>query len=206
MCSAAAGLLGGAGVGIVVMAGGVPGATFASHPVAEIMEDLQFTLGAGPRVDAWTIGIPIAESDLDATPVERWAGFCVEAVHAGVRSVYSFPLRVGAVRLGVLTLYRHDPGPMDADVYTDAMIVADVLTHTLLSTQESHAGDGFDERLSEEELNADVHQASGMVSVQLGVSVGEALTRLRARAFAEGTTLAAVARDVVARRLRLDDA
>jgi hypothetical protein len=43
-----------------------------------------------------------------------------------------------------------------------------------------------------------------MVSVQLGVSLGEAFARLRAHAFAAGATLGDVAGDVVNRKLRLD--
>jgi hypothetical protein len=50
-----------------------------------------------------------------------------------------------------------------------------------------------------------VHQASGMVAVQLGVTVGEALVRLRAYAFGNSRLIAEVAEAVVARRLRLDD-
>ena len=61
---------------------------------------------------------------------------------------------------------------------------------------------GLDESVAH---RAEVHQASGMVAVQLGVSVGDALARLRAHAFAEGRPLAAVAEDVVSRRLRLTD-
>jgi hypothetical protein len=205
MCSAAARLLGVAAAAIVVMAEGVPGATFASHSLAQFLEDLQFTLGAGPRVDAWTQGVPITALDLGTAPVMRWAGFGTAAVDAGARSVHSFPLRVGAARLGVLTLYRHEPGPLAPDVYADALIVADVVTNALLTGDVTHALGGLDARLSDEELNAEVHQASGMVSVQLGVSVGEALARLRARAFVDGTTLAVVARKVVARSLRLDE-
>ena len=49
-----------------------------------------------------------------------------------------------------------------------------------------------------------VHQASGMVAVQLGVSVAEALIRLRAHAFQHDRIVADVARDVVDRRLRFD--
>ena len=48
-----------------------------------------------------------------------------------------------------------------------------------------------------------VHNAAGMVSVQEGISVAEALIRLRAFAFGNGRLLADVADDVVARRLRL---
>ena len=52
MCSAASDLLAAGGVGLLVMAEGVPGAGFASNRLAEALEDLQFTLGIGPRVDA----------------------------------------------------------------------------------------------------------------------------------------------------------
>jgi hypothetical protein len=49
-----------------------------------------------------------------------------------------------------------------------------------------------------------VHQATGMVAVQLGVTVGEALLRLRAHAFTEGSGVAELAADVVARRVRFE--
>jgi hypothetical protein len=55
------------------------------------------------------------------------------------------------------------------------------------------------------DAGAEVHQASGVVSVQLEVSVGEALVRLRAHAFATGHPLSEVAAAVVAHRLRLDE-
>ena len=44
-----------------------------------------------------------------------------------------------------------------------------------------------------------------MVSVQLGVGVGEALARLRARAFANDTPVTALAAEVIARRLRFEE-
>jgi hypothetical protein len=43
-----------------------------------------------------------------------------------------------------------------------------------------------------------------MVAAQLGVSVGQALVRLRAYAFGHGRALADVAHDVLARKLRFD--
>jgi AmiR/NasT family two-component response regulator len=50
----------------------------------------------------------------------------------------------------------------------------------------------------------EVYQAQGMVMVDLGVSLADALVRLRAYAFVEGRPVAEVARDVVAGRVRLD--
>jgi AmiR/NasT family two-component response regulator len=52
---------------------------------------------------------------------------------------------------------------------------------------------------------AQVHQATGMISVQLGVGQAEALVRMRAHAFRHRRALADVASDVVARRLRFNE-
>jgi hypothetical protein len=49
--------------------------------------------------------------------------------------------------------------------------------------------------------HAEVHQATGMILVQLGVPAQDAFVRLRAHAFATHRRLADVASDVVARRL-----
>ncbi|MFD0524436.1 ANTAR domain-containing protein [Paractinoplanes durhamensis] len=60
------------------------------------------------------------------------------------------------------------------------------------------AADGLDEVMGQ---RAEVFQAQGMVSVQLRVTLSDALARLRAHAYAEDRALGEVARDVVARRL-----
>lgn len=52
---------------------------------------------------------------------------------------------------------------------------------------------------------AEVHQANGMLTIQLDIDLAEALLRLRAHAYAAGRTVSAVAADVVNRRLYFDD-
>jgi hypothetical protein len=83
--------------------------------------------------------------------------------------------------------------------------MADVASHSLLAMQGAESADAVATSL---DVGADfhlvVHQASGMVAVQLGVTVGEALIRLRAYAFAHEMTLTELAAEVVSRRLRLD--
>jgi hypothetical protein len=119
--------------------------------------------------------------------------------------VFGFPLRVGTVRLGALNLYRDLPGPLGDDQHADALVMADVAARWVLEVQ-AHAPAGA---LADElEVGADFHfvvqNAAGMVSVQLGVSVTEALIRLRAYAFGHERLLGDVAREVVAHTLRLD--
>jgi hypothetical protein len=121
-----------------------------------------------------------------------------------VRAVFGFPLRVGTVRLGALSLYRNSSGPLTDDQHADALVVADVAARWVLETQ---AGAPPDTVAQELEAGADfhfaVHNAAGMVSVQQEISVTEALIRLRAFAFSSDRVLADVADDIVARRLQL---
>ena len=112
---------------------------------------------------------------------------------------------MGAVRLGALDLYRDQPGPLTDDQHADALVMADVAAAAVLMLQ-ANAPPG--KLAAELEASADfqyvIHQASGMVSAQLEVSVGQALIRLRAYAFGNDRPLAEAARDVVARTLRFD--
>lgn len=49
-----------------------------------------------------------------------------------------------------------------------------------------------------------VHQATGMIAVQLDSSLDDAIARLRSEAFAGRRSLYDLARDVVARRVRFE--
>ena len=195
------------GAGIMLMSGDVQqGSVCSSNEVSALIEELQFTLGEGPCVDAHQGNRPVFEPDLADPATARWFGFTPPAVAAGARAVFGFPLQVGAVRLGALNLYRDQPGPMTDDQYADSLVLAGVAAQAVLAIQ-SHAPPGALATELEEGANFQfvVHQASGMVSVQLGVSVGEALVRLRAYAFGSDRPLADVAEAVVARKLRFDD-
>ena len=193
------------GAGVMLMSGDVPhGSLCATNEVSQLIEELQYTLGEGPCVDAYLQDRVVAEPDLADPVTRRWIAFAPPALEAGVRAVFGFPLRVGTVRLGALNLYRDWSGPLSDDQHADALVVAGVAARWVLEAQ---AGAPADLVAAELEIGADfhfvVHNAAGMVSVQLGVSVTEAIIRLRAYAFSHDRLLAEVAEDVVARRLRL---
>ena len=177
-----------------------------SGPVAARLEELQSTLGEGPCVDAHHSGRSVSEPDLSRPRRARWVAFGPAAVDAGAAALFSFPLRLGGVRLGALTLYQTSAGNLSDEQHDDGQAVADIAMLTILTSQADAPEDSLSPDLEMlAEYGAEVHQASGMVSVQLGVGIGEALVRLRARAFAESRPLADVAADVVARRLRFEE-
>jgi len=205
LCEVCPGIVGVNGAGVMLMSGDVPrGSLCTTDGVSYLIEELQYALGEGPCVDAYRQDKVVAEPDLADPAIPRWFAFSPPALGAGVRAVFGFPLRVGAVRLGALDLYRDSPGPLSGDQHADALVVAEVAARWVLEAQ---AGAPPGAIARELEIGADfhyiVHNAAGMVSVQQGVSVAEALIRLRAFAFSHDRLLGDVARDVVARTLRL---
>jgi GAF domain-containing protein len=205
VCVAAVGLLSLSGAGISLMAEGqLQGSAGVSEPGVAAVQELQLELGEGPGMDAWTSDAPVLEPDLAQRGTVRWPTFARAAERAGVRALFAFPLHCGTIRIGVLMLYRDRPGPLAAEQRALGLALADVAAQVVLAVQAGAAPDTVHELLAGEPAHwAEVHQATGMVSAQLGVSVDEAFARLRAHAFAGDRSLREVARDVVSRRLML---
>ncbi len=204
LCEVCAEITAVSGAGVMLMSGDVArGSLCTTNTVSALIEELQYDLGEGPCVDAYQLDRPVLEPDLADPAVPRWLAFTGPAVGAGARAVFGFPLRIGAVRLGALNLYRDHPGALDDEQHADALVMADVAAQAILMLQ-ADAPPG--KVAAELEAGADfryvVYQASGMVAAQLEVSVGQALLRLRAHAFGNDRSLDEVARDVVDRKLR----
>lgn len=207
LCSAAVRALPAWGAGLSLMTdAGVRGVAAASDPSSERIDELQFELGEGPCVDAFTSRRPVLEPDLATGGTARWPVYSAAAHREGARAAFAFPLQVGAARLGVLDVYRERAGVLSTEELAQALTFADVATTMLLDAQEQAppgaAAAGLDEAM---EYRFELYQAQGMIMVQLGVSLVEALVLIRAYAYSHDRDLADVARDVVTRGLRLDE-
>jgi hypothetical protein len=210
VCTAAVAALPVGGAGVSAMSRAAP-----SHPlcstddISEQLEELQLTLGEGPCVDAFTHGSAVLTSDLLARDLQdRWMVFAEAALETGARAVFALPLQVGAISPGVLDLYADVPTVLDTEELADALAFADLATLLLLEARiretDAPAGGAPADRGAENlgGYRAEIDQATGMLTVQLGVGIEEAFVRLRAHAYTQGHRLADVASDVVARRLR----
>lgn len=206
LCRLAAEITGASGASIMLLADDlVRGSLCTTDGVAAYVDDLQLTLGEGPGLDAHTSGRPVLEPDLCSPVGSRWPALAPSAIDAGVRALFAFPARIGAARLGALTLHRDVPGPLSDEHFAQGETMAVVATRTILDLQADAPPGSVSAELEEgANFHLVVHQAAGMVSVQLGIGVTEALVRLRAHAFLAGRPLDEVSRDVVDRRLRLD--
>lgn len=136
--------------------------------------------------------------ELDVGGATRWPVYASAASAQGVRAVFAFPLGMGDACLGALDVYRSHTGPLTPAAHAGAVSFAAYATETLLHGQAQAGPDqappGLDDVLS---TRYEVYQAQGMLTVQLGVGLEEALLRLRAHAFAHGRNVVEVAREVL---------
>ncbi len=207
LCSALTRVLPATGVGLSLLTddsyGG--GTVAASDARSRALEELQFTLGEGPCIDAYASRRPVLEPDLDTHGTRRWPGYAPAAQEHGVHAVFAFPLQVGAARAGVLDIYRAERGSLTPDALTQAVTFADVAMGLLVDGQ-ARAGDTRSSPHLDDALanRLEVYQAQGMVMVDLGVGIEEAMARLRAHSYAEARSIGDVAKDIVAGKLTLD--
>jgi hypothetical protein len=172
-------------------------------PLAARSVEHELTTGEGPALDAASAGGPVLVSDLvERRHAVRWPAYAVAVGATSLRAQFAFPLQIGAIRLGVLSLYRDRPGRLSEEEVAAALVLADLATLLVLHLQDGadvgdlpiDVGAPFDE-------SAELHQATGMVSVQAAVGMTEALLMLHARAYSTDRTTVAVARDVLGRRI-----
>ena len=204
LCDGAAHIVGMSGAGVMLMSGDLAqGSLCTTNPVSELIEELQYTLGEGPCVDAYQQDRVVSEVDLANPNTPRWFAFTPHALEKGVRAIFGFPLRQGMARLGALNLYRDQPGPLTDDQHADALVLSELIAQWVLDAQAAAPAGTIAAALEEEsDFHFVVQNAAGMVSVQLGISVTEAHLRLRAYAFRESLLVRDVAEDIVFRRLR----
>jgi len=172
---------------------------YVSDPLGADLEELTTTLGEGPGVDALVDGPALAADLREDWCQIRWPMFAPAAIDLGVSAAFALPLQVGGIRLGVMDLYRIRAGSLDRDHLVDALVLADNACALLLDAATPEVAS-----LPAEAglAHPEVHQATGMLIAQMGVTATVALIRLRAYAYANEQRLRDVAADVVAHRIR----
>jgi hypothetical protein len=210
LCEACVTLLGiDAAAMSLVFDGANIGTLGASGTTARAYDEEQFTHGEGPCLDAVARCEPVMVVDLADPDESRWPAYGPAMLAHQIRGVYAMPIVLAGVYVGALDVFQADPVMLSVEQVTGVVVAADLAQMPLL--------DLLDQNLDESarpgsvawtELNAltraEVSQATGMLMAQLDVEAPTALIRLRAHAYATGRSATEVARDIVARRLRLE--
>jgi anti-sigma regulatory factor (Ser/Thr protein kinase) len=169
----------------------------SSSEQARLLELFEVESDEGPCVDCFTTGTPAGDSDLDR-PDLRWRRFADQARKSGFRSVHAVPVRLRDDVIGVLNLFRTEPGPLDADDARVARALANVATIGLLQHRAVEYRQVLVEQL-QHALNSRViiEQAKGILAEHFDLDMAEAFTELREFARHTGRRLSDVAVDIV---------
>jgi len=204
LCSACAEVLGVSGAGLTLMGGDDAGLLCVSNGMVRALEDQQFTSGEGPCSEAFRQRAPVFADRMSGEASVRWPFFADLAVALGVTAVFAYPLISNGAAVGVMTVYQQDGTLTERqrqDAETLAGIIADAVLSLQADTDDGSLPSGLDHAVA---YRAQIHQAAGMVSVQLRLPAADALARIRAYAFANNLPIHEVASAIVERRLRLN--
>ncbi|MFP3967611.1 GAF and ANTAR domain-containing protein [Actinomadura fulvescens] len=197
VCTVCVRVLAADGAGVSLLNGDRLEPVQAEGALSRPLLEAELTTGDGPCVEAVATGLPVAATDLgDARCRRRWPFFTATAYAGDIAAAFAFPLISRMAPIGVLAACRSRPGTLSAAAHRDALILADTAVTLLLTGQADAVPDDW---LA---LGAEIHQAAGMVSVQLDCTVEQALARLRGHAFAHELPVTQVAKQVVERILR----
>lgn len=194
----------------LVFEGTNTGTLGASGPAARSMDELQFTLGEGPCLDSVAERTPVLVADLADPAHRRWPAYSPAILAYDIRGVFAMPVLVAGQYLGALDLFRRDPGLLVGEHLAGALIAAELAEMSFLDLigADLHAAVTDPNTTAWAELNAlsraEVSQATGMLVAQLEVDPAVALVRLRAHAYATGSSATQVARDILDHRLFLE--
>lgn len=191
------------GAAVVVTAQGIPAGVLGSAgECARTLTDAEFDLGEGPAFESTHADRPVHVDHVDTSSTAAWPVVGQVLEQAGISAISTFPLRLGASRLGVAHVIRLHPGHLSDESFATARLLADLMTDAVLFLQAGLVNAEFDDLLSAAGKDRlQVHQATGMVAEMLNCPMPDALARMRARAYSEGIPLFELATRVISREV-----
>lgn len=168
---------------------------------AAALTEAQIDLGEGPVWEAYRTGRTVT-TDMHGAVETRWPFFSSSPVAVGVGVITVLPLAFGPLRIGAVSLSGVAATHLDEQQMTVAANLVLLVGRTVVAQALERAQDG-ETRRDPVFSRREVHQATGMLISQLGVTPADALMTLRAHAFSHSMTVRDVAAEIVAKRLDL---
>jgi len=114
LCAACVQLLDVDGASISFIRGDTLQGTFGSSgPFSRTLDELQFTYGQGPCLDAVTQRRPVLAPHVDGAGEDRWPALTEAILGHGVHAIFALPVSVASTPIGALDLYRRSSGPLE---------------------------------------------------------------------------------------------
>jgi len=190
----------------VVSFRGTQSAVSSSDATAARAEAIQFAMGEGPHWEVLSTREPAICPDIDAEGETRWPFFIEQARALGIRACFAFPMLMGSALVGVADLYSTTPRAINDDFVDRAWHLAGrAASPSVQRAMHSAAHHASEESRRAPALRREVHQATGMILAQLGISATAAFARLQGHAFVSGRPIEEIARAVVLGQLSFVD-
>jgi hypothetical protein len=163
-------------------------------------------LGEGPGHEAMNSRVSVFADQLLTGPSEKWPMFAQEARRSGLSAAFAFPLHLGSICVGALSLGRATPGKLGPRELIDLSNLASFATSALLLMQSGlQDGQMFDLLEARNPSQLRIHQATGMVAQQMSVSISDALALMRGYALTHDMALSDLAEGIITRKIRMEN-
>ena len=211
LCRACVRLLAVDGASISLTHEGSTQGTFGSSgDMSRRLDELQYTFGEGPCLDAVQARVPVLAPDLGDPRETRWPAFAEALLRSGINAVFALPVTIASKPIGALDLFRRSAGSLAGTSLAGGLLAAELAAVPLMDLMSSgldwdaaaQGGDGWEQLASL--ARVEVYQATGMLVAALDVGPDEALLRLRAYAFTHDMTATETAWAILEGRLSLE--
>lgn len=159
---------------------------------------------AGPPADCYRSGEPVIADGIDAVQ-HSWPEFADAMSAAGLAAVHALPIRFKAQNLGVLTVYRAEPGTLTSSMLRKRQIIQALATVAATYMAAQRALECSEETSTQLQAALDIRvpieQAKGFLACQHKISPDAALMLLRAYCHSRNLSIRQVAHDVVAGKI-----
>src|SRR3954452_15788431 len=135
------------------------------------IDQLQFTVGEGPCLEACSAGRPMSVPDLLTGTDQRWPVFtsAVAELAPDLRAIFGFPLLVGTQGIGAMNLYRYSPGDLGEKQYREATRACELAVPIILEDLPIHRDSEFGTYFHEHAVidRTAVYRATGLLMLNL---------------------------------------
>jgi transcriptional regulator with GAF, ATPase, and Fis domain len=190
--------------------GAATGTVGASGTAARRLDELQFTFGEGPCLEAIHQRKPILVVEVADPDDRRWPAWRPAMLAQRIHAVYAMPVAVAGEYVGILNLFHGRPGHLKDDRLAAAVVAAEIAGIPLLDLLDAD----FQAAVADPNSNAwaelnvlsrtEVSQATGMLVAQLTIEPTEALVRIKAHAYATDRSVTDLARDILDGKLMFE--
>ena len=175
----------------------------STSEASRLVEVMQLGAQAGPCIESFRLGVPIAVPSLDA--MVDGGAFRSEALAQGFSSIHALPLRLRDQTIGTLNLMGADEGALPERVLVAARAFADMATIGILHERSLRESEMLAQQLRVAlSSRVIIEQAKGVVSFTADIPIDAAFEKIRAYARSHQLPLSQVAARIVRRELRID--